>query len=126
MHMEPGPLHQLLLHLGVFMGTVVINNQMNIQVIGYIPSNVLEEGDKLPVAAPMLALGQHLAGRYIQGSKQGCGAVTNIIMGHTFHIPSPKGGMGWVLSSAWINVMHLIHKEGVIGNLEMPVAMGPR
>jgi len=54
--MEPGPLHQLLLHLGVFMGTVVINNQMNIQVIGYISFKMLEEGDKLLVAVATLAL----------------------------------------------------------------------
>ncbi|HBP52893.1 MAG TPA: hypothetical protein DD643_00395 [Synechococcus sp. UBA8638] len=89
--MEPGLLHQLLLHLGVFMGTVVINNQMNIQVIGYIPFNMLEEGDKLLAPVPMLTLRQHFPRGYIQSSKQGCGAVTDSFMGHTFHIAQSQG-----------------------------------
>ena len=56
MQMEPGTLTQPLLHLGVFMGAVVINNQMNIQMAGYIPVNLLQEAEELLVPVPLLAL----------------------------------------------------------------------
>ena len=56
MQMEPGTLTQLLLHLSVFMGAVVINNQMNIQMAGYIPVNLLQEAEELLVLVPLLAL----------------------------------------------------------------------
>ena len=54
MLMQPGPLHQPLFHLGLFMSTVVISNEMNTQVIGYIPFNLLQQGEKLLVAVPRL------------------------------------------------------------------------
>lgn len=62
MHMEPGPQHQPLLHVGVFMSTVVINNEMSIQGVGYIPFNMLKKGDKLLAAVAALALRQHFPG----------------------------------------------------------------
>jgi len=54
----------------------------------------------------MLALGQHFAGRYIQDGKQGCRAVTNIIMGHTFHMAQSQGYHG--LDSLQCLDLHLL------------------
>ena len=85
MQMKPGPLRQSLLHLAGFMGAIVINDQMGIQVVRHSPVNLLEEGEKLLVTVATLALGQHFARGYIQGSKQRCGAVMNVVRGHTFH-----------------------------------------
>ena len=79
------PPRQALLHLGVVMSAVVINNEMNIQMVGYSPVNLLEEGEEFLVAVAVLALRQHFPRSYIQDSKQRCGAVTDIIMDHTFH-----------------------------------------
>lgn len=59
MQMEPGPPRQPLLHLGVFMGAVVINDQVDVQIVGYIPFNVLEEREEFLMAVAVLALRQH-------------------------------------------------------------------
>ncbi|WP_143324639.1 hypothetical protein [Candidatus Synechococcus spongiarum] len=75
----------------MFMGAVVINNQMNIQIVGYIFVNMLEKIEELVVA--VLVLRQYFPGGYIQDDKQRCDVVTGIIMGRTFHKPSPNGSM---------------------------------
>ena len=46
---------------------------------------MLEEGKEFLVAVAAFALRQHFPGGTIQGGKQRCGAVTNRVMGHTFH-----------------------------------------
>ena len=56
--MKPGPLPQPLLHFAMFMSAVLINNQMNIQILRYIPVNLLQEGEKLLMAVALLALRQ--------------------------------------------------------------------
>jgi len=40
---------------------------------------------------PGLALGDHLAGGDIERGEQGCGAVTDVVMRHPFHIPQAHG-----------------------------------
>ena len=96
-------------------------------------------------AVAALALRQYFSRGAILGSKQGCRAITDIVMGHTFHINKSQRQHGLDLlqclnlcllvhaehdgvirrSQVWTHtVLHLIHKTGIVGDLAMAVAMG--
>ena len=97
------------------------------------------------MAGAVLALRQDFPGDTIQDSKQGCRAVTDSIMSHPFHSAQSQrqhrlgslqcldlcllvhaehdGVIRWIQVRTH-NVLHLIHKEGIVGDLEMTLAMG--
>ncbi len=79
MHVEAGPLRQPGPDLGVLVGAVVVDDQVDIEVLGDGLLDLAEESQELlvPVAGP--ALGQNLTGGNVQGGEQSGGAVTDVV-----------------------------------------------
>ncbi len=75
MDVEAGPLRQPQTHLGMLVGGVVVDNQMHVEIFGDRLVDALEKAERLLMAVPRPALGQHRAGgNNIQRGKQrgGC------------------------------------------------------
>ena len=72
---------------GMFVGGVVVDNQMNVKTFRHSVIDPLEKLKKLLVTMTCLALRQDSAGGDIEGGKQGGGAVANVVMGYTLHVP---------------------------------------
>ena len=74
---EPG------LDLGMFVGAVVVRDQMDVQAGRKVAVEVIKKGQKFLVAMARFAHGQHFAIEPVERREQGGGAVTIIIVGYT-------------------------------------------
>jgi hypothetical protein len=74
---------------GVPVGAVVIDNEMNVQMIGNIGLDVAQEAQKLLMPMPRFALCEDLAIGHIEGCEQRRGAVPDVVVGNAFHVPQP-------------------------------------
>ena len=77
--------------LGMLVGAVVVDDEVDIEAGGHAGVNVLEEAQKLLVAMPRLALGDDLAGGHVQGGKEVGGTVTDVAMRDAFDVSEPEG-----------------------------------
>ena len=82
---HPGP------HLGMLVGAVVVENQMNVHVHGNGLIDLAQKAQALLVAMAWLALGDHLAGGHIQRREEGCGAVANDVVGDALDLLQAHG-----------------------------------
>ena len=73
---EPG------LHLGVVVGGVVIEDEMNVEAFGDLTVDRLEKPEELDVAMTREALADHRPGEDIQRREQCRGPVALVVMGH--------------------------------------------
>jgi hypothetical protein len=73
-------------HLGVFVGVIVVHDQMHVQGCGHRPVDALKESEELLMTMARLALGQHCAGSDIKGVKQSGRAVADTVVGHPFDL----------------------------------------
>ncbi len=71
---EPGA------HLGMFMSSVVVDDQMHLQVSRDVAVNMPQKRQELLMAMPRLALRDDLTGGHIECRKQGRGAVALVVM----------------------------------------------
>jgi len=69
---------------------VVVHHQMNVQFHGHRLPELAQEPQKLLVAVPWLALGDHLSGGHVKGGEQGGSSVADVVMGNTLHEPQPN------------------------------------
>ena len=76
------------------MGTIVIQNHMDVFSFGDLPFNQFQEVEELLVAMPSLTFANHSPFDHIEGSKKTGGSVPLVIMGMPFYLPSPKGQHG--------------------------------
>src|SRR5512139_873243 len=126
-------------HLGVLMGGVVINNQMNVQISGHIVVNMSEKGQKLLMSVPGFALREDFAGGDVKRRKQGGGAVADVVVRNPFDVSEPHrqhrlGPVQCLDLALLINrqhkgsvrrvqvqphdITHLLHKERIGGQFE--------
>lgn len=82
------------LHPGVFVGGIVVDDQMNIQILRDVSVNMLKEVEILLVTMPLLALAEDLARSDIQRGKECHGPVPDIVVGHTLHVAQSHGQNG--------------------------------
>ena len=68
--------------VGVLVGGVVVQDQMDLEGLGNLGVDGLEEGQELLVAVSRQALADDLAGEHVQRCEQGGGAVTLVVVGH--------------------------------------------
>src|ERR1700674_751379 len=73
---QPGP------HGGVFVGGVVVDDQVNRQVLGDLAVDGAQERHKLLMTVAGQALSDDRAGEYVEGGEQGGGGVAFVIVGH--------------------------------------------
>ena len=94
--MEAGPLSQPGPHLslrgraslyGVFVSAVVVDNQVEVQVLGDGLLDLAQKAQELLVPVAGLALGDHLPCGHVQRREQGCGAVADVVMGDALDVP---------------------------------------
>ncbi|SAL56374.1 hypothetical protein AWB64_06220 [Caballeronia sordidicola] len=86
MHVITRVFRQPCLDLRVLMRSVVIDNQMHVKIVGNRLINVFEKGQKLLMPVTRLALCDDLARCCIERSKQGCCAMPDVVVRHTFEI----------------------------------------
>src|SRR6478672_9192214 len=87
------PLHPFL-NLTVLMGGVVVQDQMNLQPVGHLAVDRVEELDELGVAVPGQALADHGPSQHVQGGEQGGRAVALVVMGPwCLPVPAPSAVM---------------------------------
>ncbi len=131
-------------HLRMFMGGVVVNDEVNVKIIGDILINMLDKTQIFLVTMPMFALGDHLSIGDVKCSEERCGTMAYIVMGHAFDVAKAhrKQRLGAVqgLNLAFFvntqherfvrrvevepdNIAHFLHKERVCGKFEMPLSV---
>ena len=71
---------------GMFVGGVVVDDEMDVEGLGHVGVDVAQEGEELLVSMATFALREHLAGGHVQGGEQGCGAVADIIVRHPLDV----------------------------------------
>ena len=134
-----GPAGEPVLDLGVAVGGVVVDDQVDVEVLRHAGVDVAEEGEELLVAVSLAAPGDHLAGGDVEGGEQGGGAVADVVVGDALDVSEPHGQhrLGAVerLHLALLvdaqhqgvvrrvevqadDVAHLVDEEGVAGELE--------
>src|SRR6516165_12184696 len=82
---EPG------LDLGMFVGAVVVRDQMNLKPRRDAGVEMFEKAQKLLVAVARLALGDNRTIEHVERREQGGGAVAVIVVGYPFDIAEPHG-----------------------------------
>ena len=90
MQMIPWPPGEPRADVRMFVRTVVVDDQMNVELRRHVGVNVLEEREKLLVAMARLALRQDLAGRDIERGEQRGRPMAEIAMGDAFDIAEPQ------------------------------------
>ena len=131
--------------LRVLVGGVVVGDEVNIEGFGEVGVDVALEGEELLVAMALLALGDELSGGDVEGGEQGGGAVTDVILGDPFDVAQPHRqhrldvveclDLGFLVDTQHDGVVgrveieaddiaHLLDEEGVVGELEVALAVG--
>src|SRR5207237_7253013 len=80
--------------LGVLVGGVVIDDEMDVELGRQIGLDVTQEGKKLLMAMARFALGNDRAIEHVEGGEQGGGAVALVVMGDAFDVAEPHGKHG--------------------------------
>ena len=145
MDVVSGSLRKPSLYPDVFVGAIVVDDQVHIEFFRDVFIDVVEKLQELLVAVPFLALRQNLAGGDIQGGEQRRGAVTDVIVGYAFHVSQPHGqkrlGTFQGLRLALLvyakhhrgirrvqiqsdDVAHFLGEEGIVGQLEVLLPVG--
>ena len=131
-------------YLGMFVGSVVVDDEMNVEVGGDAGIQIAQEGKELLMAMARLAFGEDGASGDVEGREQGGGAVANVIVGDALDVPQAHGqhrlsavqGLNLalfidtkhqsVIGRVQIqadNVAHLFDEEGIGGDFEAAGAM---
>lgn len=120
MDVEPGSPGEPGLDLGVFVGAVVVDDEMDVQVFGDAVVDVPQEGEELLVPVAPLALGEHRTGRHVEGGEQGGGAMADVIVGDAIDVAESHGQQG-LGALEGLDLGFLVHAQhdGVIGGVEI-------
>lgn len=142
--MKARPASKPSLDFGVFVGRVVVDDEMHVEVFGHVGIDMSQEGEELLMSVACLALGNDFTISDIECREQSGGAVTDIVVGDALDVAQSHGqhGLGPVESLnlaflvdaqdhgvvRWIQVQaddvtHLLDEEGVIGELEAALTM---
>ena len=129
---------------GVLVGGVVVDDQMDIEIVGHVGIDVTQEREEFLVSVAFLALADDLAAGDVQGGEQRCGAVSDVIMRDTFDIAQAHGqhGLGAIqrLHLGFLidaqdhrvvgrievkahDITHFFDEEGIVGDLEVALAV---
>ena len=91
MHVESRPLRRPGLDFGVLVGAVVVDDQVQIELLGHLFVDPSQKAEELLVPVTGLAFGDHRTGGHIQRGKQGGGSVVDVVMRHIFHVVQSHG-----------------------------------
>ena len=80
--------------LGVFVGGVIIQDQVGVEVGGKVVVQMLKKGQELLMTMRWLALGNDAAVEDIEGRKERGGAVAQVVVSDTFDVTQNQGQDG--------------------------------
>ena len=86
MEVEAGVSSQPLLYFGVFVGSVGIDHQMNVQMRRYLSLDVAKKLEKFLRPMARLTLRYDLSALDVERRKQGGRAMAFVVVGYPFHI----------------------------------------
>ena len=86
MHIVTRSFCQTVLDFGMFMGGIIVDDQVYVQVGGHVPVNVSQKGQEFLVLMTALAAAQDGAGRHVQCRKQGGGPVSDTVVRHPLDV----------------------------------------
>ena len=95
--------------LGVLVGAVVIDDQVQVELVGELAVERAQELQELLVAVARQALADDAAVERVQRGEQRGGAVALVVVGHRAGAAPFIGRLGWVRSSAWIWLFSSTH-----------------
>ena len=123
--------------------SVVVEDQMNVELLRHVAFDGVEEGAKLGRAMAALGLADHVAGLRVERREQARGAVPLVVVSAALHLAGthrqqrcgaikrldltllvhaqPQGAVGRVQVEAY-DVSYLVDKERIAGELE---GLGP-
>ncbi len=78
------------LHSRMLMGAVVVDDQMDVELLGNALVDAPPEGEELLMAVARLASGEHGAAQHIQRGKECRGAVPLVIVCNAFNVAEPQ------------------------------------
>ena len=131
-------------HFGVFVGGVVVHDQVHVQLRWNSRIDPFEKAEKLLMAVARLAVGEDGSGGDVESGKERGGAMADIIVGDAFQITQSQGqhrlrpaqrldlrflvhgqhhGVIRRVQVETHDVAHLLHKKGIGGELEGFAAM---
>ena len=135
----PGTSGQPSLDLRMFVGRIVVNHQVDLQIGRHLPVDQSQESQEVLMAVALLALGDHPTGGDVQRHEQGGRAMADIIVSVPLDIAEThgQGSLGAVQSLdlglfvdaqhhrmvGWIqiqadDVSDFLDEEGIVGQLE--------
>ena len=82
------------LDLGMLVGGVVVDDEMDVELGRHISLDVAQKGEELLVTMAGFALGDDRAVEHVEGGEQGGGAVTLVVVGDALDVAEPHGKQG--------------------------------
>ena len=128
----------------MFVGGVIVDDKMHVEILGHTGIDVSQEGEELLMSVARLALGDDFTIGDIECRKQGGGAVTDVVVGDAFDVAQSHGqhrlcpvegldlaflihaqhhGVVGRIQVQADDVTHLLDEEGVVGELETSASM---
>jgi len=80
--------------LGMLVGSIVVDDEMDVELGRHIGLDVTQEGEELLMTMAGFALGDDGAVEYVEGGEQGGGAVAPVVVGDAFDVAEPHGKHG--------------------------------
>jgi hypothetical protein len=77
------------LDLGMLVGSVVVDDEMDVELGRHIGLDVTQEGEELLVAMAGFALGDDRAVKHVEGGEQSGGAMTLVVVGDALDVAEP-------------------------------------
>ena len=111
---EPG------LDAGMFMGGVVVNDDVESEVLRRLTVELLEESEELVVAMAFVALADDLAGGHIEGREEGSRAVALVVVSHR-PCPAFLHGQPGLAAVERLNLAFFVDAEddGLLGRVQV-------
>ena len=94
MHVEPGMPRQPFVDLRVFMGGVIVGDDVDVEFGGALLIDQFEKGEPFLMTVARRQAGNQLAFEIIERREQGQSAVPHVIMGLGANVPDPQGQTG--------------------------------
>ena len=107
--MKARPLCQPTSDLRMLVGGVVVDHQMNLEIGRHVAVDMLQKGQKLLVPVARATLGEHPTVGDVERGKQGCRAMSKVIVVNAIDIAEAKRQDRLVRSSAWIWLFSSTH-----------------
>ena len=118
--LEPGMPGQPLLDLGLLVGPIVVNDEMEVQVFGKVPVQPSKKAQEFLVSVPGHTLTDHPSIQQVQRCEQGSSSKPLVVVGHGPTAPLLHGQAG-LCALEGLDLAFLVHTQdqGLVGRIEV-------